>query len=168
MRSKFRALFYNIAVLATVFLGAGALSSAFSPTVGVVYAFFVLFMLYYVLRKHLCTNCVYYGKICYTGWGWLASKLFLKGSGNFGLGLKLAGFVWGVFFFLPFSAFIILGAWRYMIFWIVLVLFFMGDHFGHCASCPMRTRCIKKISKQSETHFLSTVNVKKNKEAESC
>ncbi len=150
MRAELRALFYNIAVLSMVILGAGALSVEFSPAIGIAYAFFVIFMLYYVLRKHLCTNCVYYGKICYTGWGWLASKLFPKGSGSFELGLKLAGGTWGVFLFLPFSAFISLGAWTYLILWVALALFFLGDHFGHCATCPMKETCVRLKKKMKE------------------
>ncbi len=75
MRAELRALFYNIAVLSMVILGTGALSAAFSPAIGIIYALFVLFMLYYFLRRHLCTNCAFYGKICYTGGaGWHRSS----------------------------------------------------------------------------------------------
>ncbi len=141
-RERLRAIAYNCLVIFAVVLGAHELSIAFSPAVGIVYAFYVIFMLYYVLRKHLCTNCVYYGKICYTGWGVLAAKLFPKESGDFEVG-KMRGLTWGIFLFLPFSAFIVLGDWWRMLLWVALTIFFMADHFGHCAKCPMRERCIK-------------------------
>ncbi len=150
MRSKFRALFYNIAVLAVMFLGASALWVAFSAIIGIAYMFFVLFMLYYFLRKHLCTNCTFYGKLCYTGWGWLASKLFLKGSGKFELGLRLAGVTWGVFLFLPVAAFITLKEWGYLLIWVCLGAFLMGDHFGHCVTCPIRETCVRLKKKMKK------------------
>ncbi len=37
------------------------------PFVSVLYAVFLLVMLIFVMRKHLCTNCYYYGKRCGTG-----------------------------------------------------------------------------------------------------
>jgi len=33
------------------------------PAVSLLYAIFLLVMLVFVLRKHLCTNCYYYGKL---------------------------------------------------------------------------------------------------------
>jgi hypothetical protein len=39
------------------------------PILSILYAFFLATMLLFVLRKHLCTHCYYYGKRCNTGWG---------------------------------------------------------------------------------------------------
>ena len=64
------------------------------PILSVFYVFFLAIMLLLVLRKYLCTHCYYYGKRCNTGWGKLSSFMFKKESGNYQLGVKLAGVTW--------------------------------------------------------------------------
>jgi hypothetical protein len=73
------------------FLGMLSLQIASFPIVSFAYGLFLVLMLVFVLRKHLCTNCYYYGKMCSTGWGLLFALLFKKGSGNYMLGTRLAG-----------------------------------------------------------------------------
>ncbi len=64
------------------------------PIISLFYVMFLIIMLLFVLRKHLCTNCYYYGKRCSTGWGKLSSLLFKEKSGNYNLGIKLAQITW--------------------------------------------------------------------------
>lgn len=83
--------FYPIGV---GFVGMLPLRTSGFPLVSVLYGVFLGVMLLLVLRKHLCTNCYYYGKRCSTGWGKLSSLMFEKGSGDYGFGVKLAGVTW--------------------------------------------------------------------------
>ena len=76
------------------FLGMYPLQVSGIPAVSLLYIIFIGVMLLFVLRKHLCTNCYYYGKRCNTCWGKLASLLFERGSGNYELGGRLANLTW--------------------------------------------------------------------------
>ncbi len=71
------------------------------PVISIVYPPFAVIMLGFVLRKHLCTHCYYYNKLCGTGWGKLSSHLFKGESGNYELGMKLAGLTWGLLTVIP-------------------------------------------------------------------
>jgi len=51
------------------FIGMYSLQIADIPIVSIIYIVFIGIMLIFVLRKHLCTHCFYYGKVCGTGWG---------------------------------------------------------------------------------------------------
>ena len=62
------------------------------PVFSACYAAFIVTMLCFVLRKHLCTNCYYYGKMCNTGWGKFA--VVFRTKGNYEAGGKLAGLTW--------------------------------------------------------------------------
>jgi lysylphosphatidylglycerol synthetase-like protein (DUF2156 family) len=46
------------------------------PIVSFIYIVFIAIMLIFVLRKHLCTHCFYYGKVCGTGITWLLAMFF--------------------------------------------------------------------------------------------
>ncbi|UXD22861.1 hypothetical protein IPA_09025 [Ignicoccus pacificus DSM 13166] len=102
------------------------------------------YLLYYYLRKHLCTNCVFYGKPCFSGWGLLASKLFPKGSGDFDKGRRVAPLAWTFFLLPPFLATIItgrsLGAFIWFFASLYLILTFNSFH----SKCPMRDKCLTK------------------------
>jgi len=37
-------------------------------------------MVYFVMRKLVCTNCYYYGKWCNMGWGKLAARMYKPGN----------------------------------------------------------------------------------------
>ena len=87
-----RNLFF-LAYFGIGFLGMFSLQIYGFPIVSIAYASFLVIMLLFVLRKHLCTNCYYYGKLCSTGWGKLA-LMFKKNSGNYEFGVKLAGITW--------------------------------------------------------------------------
>ena len=74
-----------------------ALRFAGLPIISILYMLFVIIMLGFILRKHLCTHCYYYNKLCDMGWSKLSSRLFKEISGNYELRMKLAGLTWGLF-----------------------------------------------------------------------
>ena len=63
--------------------GMSALRFAGLPIISIIYLLFAIIMLGLILRKHLCTHCYYYNKLCGTGWGKLSSCLFKEKSGNY-------------------------------------------------------------------------------------
>ena len=60
------------------------------PILSVIWAVGFIVMVGFVLKKHVCTTCVYYGERCPYSWGKWAALLFPKNSGNEELGFKLA------------------------------------------------------------------------------
>lgn len=101
---KSYAIFENVLFLVLIalgFLGMYPLGVNGLPIVSILYVLFILIMLVFVLRKHLCTGCYYYDKWCHCGWGKLSSAMFKKDSRNPELGGKLAGLTWGIFMGLP-------------------------------------------------------------------
>ncbi|MCD6572953.1 MAG: hypothetical protein J7K95_02520, partial [Thermoplasmata archaeon] len=81
--------------------GMSALKLGGLPIISLTYLLFAIIMLGLILRKHLCTHCYYYNKLCGTGWGKLSSCLFKEKSGNYELGMKLAGLTWGLLTIIP-------------------------------------------------------------------
>ncbi len=124
------------------------------PAVSLLYAIFLLVMLVFVLRKHLCTNCYYYGKMCSTGWGKLSALLFDKNSGNYTLGLKLATITWGLATLLPILGisaallinFSVTNLILLFLFLILTPLNFL-IHRQSCRKCKMRLICPGSLAK---------------------
>ena len=126
------------------------------PVVSIVYLLFALVMLGFVLRKHLCTHCYYYGKWCGTGWGKLSSCLFKEKSGNYELGMKLAGLTWGLLTIVPIIAipvtmflhreFLISGGICLIGFLAIMVVNQFGRKRG-CSQCKMRYICKASAAK---------------------
>ena len=102
--------------------GMSALKLSGLPSVSIVYLFFTFVMLGFILRKHLCTHCYYYSKWCGSGLGKLSSCLFEEKSGNYELGMKMAGLTWGLLTVVPMIA---IPVW---------------EEKG-CAQCKMRYVC---------------------------
>lgn len=136
--------------------GMSALMLVGLPIISIVYLLFALVMLGFVLRKHLCTNCYYYGKWCGTGWGKLSSYLFKEKSGNCELGMKLAGMTWGLLTVIPIIAipvaiflhrgFLITGGICLAGFLIIMMVSQFGRKKG-CAQCKMRYICKASAAK---------------------
>ncbi|MHA1145443.1 MAG: alpha/beta fold hydrolase [Candidatus Helarchaeota archaeon] len=81
--SIFTVLFTNgILIISLVigFIGLYPLNIFGFPHVSIIFVGLVMFMHLYLLRKVLCTKCVYHGKRCHTGWGLIAGKFFMKGN----------------------------------------------------------------------------------------
>lgn len=81
--------------------GMSVLKFAGLPIISILYLLFALVMLGFVLRKHLCTHCYYYDKLCGSGWSKLSAYQFKQRSGNYELGMKLAGMTWGLLTMIP-------------------------------------------------------------------
>ncbi len=121
--------------------------SGFSA-VSVTYVLFLALMLLFVLRKHLCTHCRYYGKQCATSWGKLSALMFEKDSGNYELGVKLAKATWALATMMPvfgISAVYVISRSMYAVVFLLLFLLLtpinLALHEKACERCGMRTRC---------------------------
>jgi hypothetical protein len=108
-------------------------------------------MLIFVLRKHLCTNCYYYGKWCHSGWGKLASLMFKKNSGSWKFGIKLARFTWAVLMILPIIGMIVViitsKAYLEKELSLLTIFLILGSyqfslHIRDCSKCKMRAACL--------------------------
>ena len=141
-------LFFVI-YFAIAFVGMFSLQIANISIVSIIYIVFICVMLIFVLRKHLCTHCFYYGKVCGTGWGKLAACLFKKNSGNYELGGKLAGITWMLAMFSPLIGMIValILNWFSITITLLLVIFVILsgiNFFAHkksCERCKMRFIC---------------------------
>ena len=102
--SKLTVLGENLLIFCMIIIGViGMLPFQlyYLPIISIIYLLFSLVMLFFLLRKHLCTNCYYYNKWCHCGWGKLASLIFKKHTGNQNLGGKLANITWAFIMILP-------------------------------------------------------------------
>ncbi len=124
------------------------------PIISVLYAIFLITMLLFVLRKHLCTNCYYYGKLCNTGWGKISALMFSKNSGNYQLGIKLANITWIVATMLPIAGIIGVLILNYSIINLILFTLFIlltpvnfVIHKKACEKCKMRLFCPASMAK---------------------
>ena len=130
------------------------------PIISLLYAIFLVVMLLFVLRKHLCTNCYYYGKRCSTGWGKLSSLMFKEKSGNYELGIKLAGIIWGLATLIPIIGSIISLILNFTTYRLgLLILFILLTpinfifHKNSCKRCKMRNICPASMVKEKERGF---------------
>ncbi len=124
------------------------------PVVTIGYVLFLFIMLIFVLRKHLCTNCYYYGKLCGTGWSKLASILFERGSGNYELGVKLASITWMLATLIPIIGGSLALFLRFSTYQLTLLLTFVlltpvnfTMHKKMCEKCKMRLSCQVSMAK---------------------
>ena len=150
---KITIIFTNILLLFWFGLaayGMSALKLAGLPIISIFYLLFAVIMLGFVLRKHLCTHCYYYNKLCSTGWGKLSSWLFKEKSGNYELGMKLAGLTWGLLMIIPLITipitmflhreFLVSGGICLAGFLAIMIVNQFGRKKG-CARCKMRYIC---------------------------
>ncbi|RLG71361.1 MAG: hypothetical protein DRO11_04645 [Methanobacteriota archaeon] len=119
------------------------------PIVSVLFIVYMAVMLVSLLRKHLCTNCYYYGKMCHVGWGKLSSGLFKPHSGSYSLGGKLGNITWVVATIVPIVAVsvVVIRRW-FSTFHVILLLFLVvlscTNFFiqrKSCENCKMRFIC---------------------------
>lgn len=130
--------------------GMSVLKFAGLSVISIIYLLFALIMLGFVLRKHLCTHCYYYDSWCGTGWGKLSACLFKQKSGNYELGMKLAGMTWGLLSVVPIIAiplamflhkeFLLYGGISLASFLVIMIINQFGRKKG-CSQCKMRYIC---------------------------
>ncbi len=61
------------------------------PLLTIIWAILVV-IIHVLLKKHNCSGCYYYGKMCHLGWGKISAAMFKEDSGNPKTGMKLAFF----------------------------------------------------------------------------
>lgn len=141
----------NLALLIWIALGALA-ASYVSMELAIAYVAFAALMLLFVLRKLLCTHCLYYGKRCHIGWGKLTALLFARGNPeefNRGLGQKLVPVTYGLLMMVPILALIfsMVGAFTPEKLGLLIAIFAVSGYSGFvarkksCAVCKMRCNC---------------------------
>ena len=137
----------NAVYLAQFGLGA-ALLWPLSPALAALYLGLLVYLLGFFLRRHLCTHCFYYGRRCGTGWGLLAARLYPRGSGNYALGVRAAGIIWGFAYLLPLLAgvYLLFAAFTPVRLGLFLAFLLVGGlgvgwHRASCVRCKMRCRC---------------------------
>lgn len=136
--------------------GMSSLKFSGIPVVSISYLLFALLMLGFVLRKHLCTHCYYYSKVCGSGWSKLSSCQFKHKSGNYKLGMKLAGMTWGLLTLIPIiviplsmflhKEFLISGGISLACFLVIMIINQFGRKKG-CSQCKMRYSCKASAAK---------------------
>ncbi len=124
------------------------------PLLSIFYASFLITMLLFILRANLCTHCYYYGKRCNTGWGKLSSLMFKKDSGNFQLGIKLAGATWMIATLTPIFGASLSLILKFSTITLTLLLLFISltpinflIHREACGRCKMRFTCPASLKK---------------------
>lgn len=124
----------------------------FYPLVAWIYLAFAMIMVYVVLRKLLCINCYYYGKICGIGWGKLSALMFKRGNiedFNKGIGQKLAPLTYGILTLVPLILVIIsmIQVFTYYKLGVLVLLFLIAFYSASisrkstCSKCKMRLVC---------------------------
>ncbi len=147
-----QALISNFLIL--LWIGIGAYSAyLLLPLLGYIYALLFLFLIYFLLRKLVCVDCFYYGRICSMGWGKLSSFLFSRGEIErfpSSFGIKIAPFVYGSLTVLPIIFLIVTMAIRgfsadelILLLLIILVGLYSGtiSRKRTCSRCKMRYIC---------------------------
>ena len=111
-----------------------------------------------LLKKHNCSGCYYYDKLCHLGWGKISSAMFKQDSGDPNIGMKLA-----LFYILPppviFVAALIFAIIKspVWIYWFVLVLFIILNVASFpvrkksCSLCAMKEACPGSAAKRKQT-----------------
>jgi len=139
----------NVLIAVHIALGAWAMVSI--PYLSIIYVVFLLFMLLFFLRKHLCTHCYYYGKLCHCGWSNLA-KIFEPNSGNLKIAKPAAGITWGVLVGLPIIVTAGLCVFDFGMLRIVqlalLILFAIVQvmiHKKDCKTCKHSENCVSSM-----------------------
>jgi hypothetical protein len=98
-----RVIFGNSMML--VWIGLGTIACWFVyPVVAWIYLAAAIIMIFFVLRKLVCTNCYYYGKQCALGWGKISALFFNPGSiEQFStcVGIKAAPITYGLLTLIP-------------------------------------------------------------------
>lgn len=136
------------------FIGMWSLQIYNFPAVSILYGLFLIVMLLFLLRKHLCTHCYYYGKFCNVGWGKLSAFMFKKNSGNYGLGVKLASITWTVATSVPIIGIVVSLVLSFSIFGLILLILFISlsliniiIHKKVCEKCKMKFICPASMAK---------------------
>ncbi len=117
------------------------------PLLTAVWALLVV-VIQVVLKKHNCSGCYYYGKMCHLGWGKISAAMFEQDCGNMETGKKLTLFyiVSPPVILLTSLIFAVLASpgrvyWTGLILYIVLNAISFPIRKKGCGVCRMRKVC---------------------------
>jgi len=101
-----------------------------------------------IFKKHNCSGCYYYDKLCHLGWGKISSALFKQDSGAPEIGMKLS------FFYIITPPVVFLTSLIHAlissantVYWIFLILFVVLNILSFpirkhgCSKCAMKEVC---------------------------
>ena len=153
-----RVILGNLLIILWIVVGTVAVWF-FSPVVATVYLIVAVIVVYFILRKLVCTNCHYYDKWCSMGWGKLAAVLFKQGKieeFNESIGIRLAPIVYGLLTIFPLIVVLVsliaeIDFYKIAVLVILLVFSVMSGSISRksaCASCKMNTTCKGSAVKQ--------------------
>ncbi len=127
------------------------------PVLAILWAVLVV-VVQILLKKHNCSGCYYYDKLCHLGWGKISSAMFKQDSGDPAVGMKLA-----IFYILP-PPLIFVSALAFAIiespagvYWFALSLFLLLNIISFparkktCGLCAMREVCPGSAAKSKQT-----------------
>ncbi len=127
------------------------------PLLTIIWSFSVI-VIQILLKKHNCSGCYYYGKMCHLGWGKISSAMFKQDSGNQKTGTKLS-----LFYIVPppvifmtslIFAIIIKPIWFYWFFLVLFLIFNIASfpvRKNGCGLCAMRDTCPGSAVKRKQT-----------------
>jgi hypothetical protein len=154
--SKATIVFSNLVM--ALWIALGTIACWFlHPLAGWLYLAAALIMVGVVLRKLVCTNCYYYGKLCGTGWGKLAALFFKEGEMekfSASIGIKLAPGVYGLLSLIPTVLVVISIVREFTVLKIIILALlllvtvysgFLSRKKG-CANCKMKLVCPGSVS----------------------
>ncbi len=136
-----------------LWIGLGFMGCCFiSSLLAAIYLAWAITMIYFVLRKLVCTKCYYYDKWCHSGWGKLSALFFKKvNMENFSTGVvkTLPPLTYGLLLVIPLASTIISMIVSFsMIKIIVLVLLLSVSSYSgaigrkkSCERCKMKYIC---------------------------
>lgn len=148
---KHRIILANIVMVLWLIVGSLASAALWKPAGGIFLAYAVV-MVYFVMRKLVCTNCYYYDRWCNIGWGKLAARLYKQGDiSQFAgcTGIKIAPFFYASLSLVP----LILGVialffhFSWLLVLLLALLLAIGFYSGTvsrkkaCTHCKMRLIC---------------------------
>ena len=104
------------------------------------------------MRRLICTNCYYYGRWCYIGWGKLAALLYRQGSVDrfrSGIGIRVAAVTYGLLSLLPPVLVVVALAQTFSVvklvvlalFLLVLLYILIPGRNKTCGNCETRLIC---------------------------
>lgn len=117
------------------------------PVLTVIWAVLVV-IIQVLLKKHNCSGCYYYDKLCHLGWGKISSAMFKQDSGDPNVGMKLA-----IFYILPPPLIFVTALIHAIIkspggvYWFILVVYIIMNLVSFplrkrgCGVCAMRKTC---------------------------
>jgi hypothetical protein len=117
------------------------------PILGIIWILIVL-IVQILLKKHNCSGCYYYDKLCHLGWGKISSAMFKQDIGNQKTGTKLS------LFYIISPPLILILSLSFgivnkpgLIYWLLLIIFVILNiasfpvRKNGCSLCAMREVC---------------------------